>query len=166
MNAVKTLRSSLGMTQIEFANALGKSYGTVQRYEGLRPPRAAALWPLINLAQRHKLLALQRLFEDYMIQSTTEISEDWNQVMSTIQEMRSISGVIPEFSYVVNSSNPEMYDALRCVRAWAACMVEGKFAEEVGPIISQILKVLHAHNIHDYDAIAAYEGVPEIEAAK
>jgi transcriptional regulator with XRE-family HTH domain len=49
--SVRKLRSQLGLTQVEFAERLGKTPTTVTRYESHRPPTGKALVQLGDLAQ-------------------------------------------------------------------------------------------------------------------
>ncbi len=163
MEAVKALRAATKLNQVAFAASIGRSYPTVQRYENIRPPKGAALKPLIALAESQQRSDLQRIFQRYLIESAGDVSAEIESAMQNL-ERRRVSDVIPELSYLSNGTEEQVRDAMRAIGAWAACMTD--YPGEIKPILAEILKVLHTHQNHRYDAIATYEGVPEIEAAK
>jgi transcriptional regulator with XRE-family HTH domain len=62
--AVKQLRSALGMTQSELAIRVGRSLATIQRWEGVVSPKGQALVQLISLAGAGGQRELVPLFQD------------------------------------------------------------------------------------------------------
>lgn len=76
--AVKALREEMGLTQVDFAKALGKAYPTVQRYEGQAPPPADVLVNLIRLAISQHRMDLVKTFRDGVFE---ELGADVAQVL-------------------------------------------------------------------------------------
>lgn len=66
-NAVKELRTRLGMNQVEFARRISRSINTVSRYESQVAPREEALIPYAALALRSNFHDLARLFRAAII---------------------------------------------------------------------------------------------------
>lgn len=66
-NAIKLLRKRIDMTQSELAAAVGKSLGTVQRYETTVPPKGLAWVPLIHIAEDFKFEDLADLFRSQLL---------------------------------------------------------------------------------------------------
>lgn len=60
--AVRNLRDSLELTQTQFAQELGMSLPTIQRWEGVVPPAGEALVALAQLAERYGKGDLHNLF--------------------------------------------------------------------------------------------------------
>lgn len=60
--AVRDLRAALGKTQTEFGALIGKGLATVQRYEGVVPPRGRVLVRLAALADDNSQTTLAALF--------------------------------------------------------------------------------------------------------
>jgi hypothetical protein len=60
--AVRDLRAALGKTQSEFGALIGKGLATVQRYEGVVPPKGKVLGQLAALALENSQLTLAALF--------------------------------------------------------------------------------------------------------
>lgn len=56
-NGIKKIRTKLGMTQSEFAIAIGKTQGAVGNYETdnkyKRTPDITTAWKIIELAKKH-----------------------------------------------------------------------------------------------------------------
>jgi transcriptional regulator with XRE-family HTH domain len=66
-NPVKKLREALGMNQVEFAKAIGRSYASVQGYEaGKRVPR--------EVVEKMKTLAVKRGWPELALELS---SEEW-----------------------------------------------------------------------------------------
>ena len=75
--AVRELREALGLTQEQFASKVGKTLGTVQRYEQQRPPQGLALVPFIQLAE-----SINR--RDLVATFTAALTEELRGVMDTL----------------------------------------------------------------------------------
>lgn len=59
---MRELRLALGLSQQQFAERIGKSYGMVQRYEQKKPPLGKALIPLVEMANATGRLDLAEVF--------------------------------------------------------------------------------------------------------
>jgi transcriptional regulator with XRE-family HTH domain len=66
--AVLGLRNRLGLTQTEFAHRIGKGLATVQRYEGVVPPKGPALVQLMTLASELGETSLAEVFREAVSQ--------------------------------------------------------------------------------------------------
>jgi DNA-binding transcriptional regulator YiaG len=63
MNAIRELRERLRMTQVTFAVKVGKSYSSIQRYEGKEPPPPQELLVFLRLARQCGYSDLATLFK-------------------------------------------------------------------------------------------------------
>jgi transcriptional regulator with XRE-family HTH domain len=107
MDAVRSLRTALGMTQTDFGGALGKSLPTIQRWETLRPPRGAALMDLYHLAGRNqdpkkpdaRLVEIAGIFKKALSAEFGDVDALVNYVdaLQTLFEvMKELKDIIPE----------------------------------------------------------------------
>jgi transcriptional regulator with XRE-family HTH domain len=64
MKATRQLRTAMGLTQTAFAQRVGKTLPTIQRYETLAQPRGEVLVKLMKLADEHGHADLAELFQD------------------------------------------------------------------------------------------------------
>lgn len=71
MMAIRMLRDAAGLSQLEFAAVLNKSYPTIQRYERVRPPRGFDLMPFLHLARGNNLPDLVEIFKSAIIEGIT-----------------------------------------------------------------------------------------------
>lgn len=76
MEAVRSLRERLRMTQVELAVQLRLSPATIFRYETVRPPRPQAVGPFLKLAEESGHRDLAALFRGSLAEITpAEFSE-------------------------------------------------------------------------------------------
>lgn len=66
--AVRALREHLGQGQVEYAQALGIGYGTIQGYERKVPPKGWSLFPFLRLAIKVERLDLAKVFLDALVE--------------------------------------------------------------------------------------------------
>lgn len=67
MNAVRSLRNALELSQTDFGIKLGKSLPTIQRWETLRPPTGEALVAIATLAEEKGHEQLKKVFLDALV---------------------------------------------------------------------------------------------------
>lgn len=72
ITATKELREAIGITQVQFAVKLGKSYSSIQRYETKEPPPTADLAKLALLAREAKQPRLALLFKEAALRDVPE----------------------------------------------------------------------------------------------
>lgn len=81
MQAIKQFRESLGLTQVQFAVKIGKSYSSVQRYETKEPPPPA---DLAKFALFAKESSHEDFYRRFAAAALEDISED---VVRLIREL-------------------------------------------------------------------------------
>ncbi|MDE2099633.1 MAG: helix-turn-helix transcriptional regulator [Patescibacteria group bacterium] len=77
--AVRDLRSEYGLNQHQFAQELGVSYASIQRYERVKPPRGTTLARMADMASARGRDDLSEAFNAWMrsdVQKLTGASSD------------------------------------------------------------------------------------------
>jgi transcriptional regulator with XRE-family HTH domain len=85
IEAVKELRKRMGMTQTEFAAAVGKSFPMIRRYEFDLAPHGASIAPFAMFSIRHAYDDLAEVFISIM---TEELGDDVVQCLYWLRDRK------------------------------------------------------------------------------
>ncbi len=111
---VKELRSVLGLTQEEYAKAIGKTYATVQRYEQLRPPQGLSLVPFVRLSREAGRDDLAEMF-------SAALRDDLGDVVGLIYSMTKLKMKSRELKGLLSDAAPTKEESA-WLNTWLECM--------------------------------------------
>lgn len=97
MNGIRELRKELNLTQLDLAKRIEKSYPTVQRYEGVRPPAGLALLPFYEMAVGARRIDLIELFTTAILEAIPENVVDLAILRRRIARGQDIKEAASEF---------------------------------------------------------------------
>ena len=157
MKAVRDLRQSLGLTQVQMAQKIGLTPSTIYRYETVRPPRGPALAPFVALAEESNLPQLASTLRSPLEQMVDLLQTEYERLLTIFLNSLSAVAVIKDVDGTILWGNPE-YERL----------TGRSLTDLVGKKISDVWPPKYATSIIAHDnqvvqkkqTIAVFESVP------